>query len=263
MSCLPAHGRVKCTRCYPSVPNPVFNKPARSSSDDAWRIRANPLAWGNVEPEIVVLGFSKGPKQVCALSAGKCTHEDIAFKESLTQVGKILAHIGAMCPPADGNYRKKVFQLICQKNGRCHFGSLVRCSVERFDINTNGWEGWGNNMLDGFMESAFGKEVAGNCAKQHLEALPARTRLVVLFGLGSELKYVQSARTLIDDALPGELRPVNEVAYTDGRVTFVHVEHFKSQGSHIPDWLGEKDKNSWRANLGRLARDAAKAALAN
>ena len=53
---------------------------------------------------------------------------------------------------------------------------------------------------------------------------------------------------------------INEVAYSNGKVTFVHVEHFKSQGALIPNWLGINDHP--RARLGRLAKEAVQQALA-
>ena len=51
------------------------------------------------------------------------------------------------------------------------------------------------------------------------------------------------------------------MAYTDGSVTFVHVEHFASQGRPIPDWLGESDGK--HTKYGLLAKEAAEAALAS
>ena len=81
-----------------------------------------------------------------------------------------------------------------------------------------------------------------------------------MFGLGSKLNYVSAARKLVEAARPGNWREVNEVAYTDGRVTFVHVEHFAAQGRLIPDWLGQNDVP--RAEYGRMAREATQAALA-
>ena len=68
----------------------------------------------------------------------------------------------------------------------------MRCSVERFDIRTNGLEGWGNDMLDGFMESDFGKEVAGNCVKQQLEPLLAKTRRLVRIGEKIEIRAIRA-----------------------------------------------------------------------
>lgn len=114
-------------------------------------------------------------------------------------------------------------------------------------------------MLDKFVATPFGKEVAENCAKAFLASLPARTKLVIMFGLGTNMSYVREARRLIAATRPGAWRNVNEIAYTDGRVTFVHVEHFASQGAHLGNWLGENKHH--RAKLGTMARDAVWMAL--
>ena len=254
------HGRVDCTRCFPSETPVKFDATKRVSPDEDWRITSNPLAWGNIEPEILVLGFSKGPTQAGA-SLANVPHDRIAYKGSRRQVGKILAHIGAVSKPHDGDFGGMVDRLIADRNGRFHFGSLVRCTVERFDEKDRCWKGSGGGMLDRFMASEFGMEVAGNCASRFLGELPAKTKLVVMFGLGSKLNYVRAARELIETACPGKWMELNEVAYTDGSVTFVHVEHFASQGRLIPDWLGENDVP--RAEYGRMAREAAQAALAS
>ena len=66
MSCLPSHGRVSCSRCYLD-PAPLFDESKRIEGE--WRITANPLAWGNTNPEVIVLGFSKGPTQAGALAS--------------------------------------------------------------------------------------------------------------------------------------------------------------------------------------------------
>ena len=122
-------------------------------------------------------------------------------------------------------------------------------------------------MLDKFVATPFGREVAGNCADRFLKDLPAETKLVVLFGLGTKKNYVTEARKVIQHARPGRpWRTINEVAYTDGLVTFVHVEHFASQGRLIPDWCGEPNAKkgnaiSARAQLSRLAYEAVQTAL--
>jgi len=50
------------------------------------------------------------------------------------------------------------------------------------------------------------------------------------------------------------------VAYTDGKVMVVHVEHFASQGALIPQWLGLKKHD--RGLLGAMAADAVVQAVA-
>jgi hypothetical protein len=210
------------------------------------------LSWGSTTPEIVVLGFSKGPTQAGALAS--VAHDEIAYKGSRQNVGKILAHLGLIPADSPDGLKRCVDRLIADPAGRFHFASLVRCTVERFDRKAGAWKGSGGGMLDKFVALPFGQRVAANCATAFLGRLPDRTRLIVMFGLGTRLNYVASARELFRHARPGPWRTLNPVAYTDGAVTVVHVEHFASQGRLIPDWLGQNP--SERSALGQHARSA-------
>jgi hypothetical protein len=257
-SSLPEHGRVACSLCHGAAPIEFDASQARDEKGN-WRITANPLAWGNPNSEVVILGFSKGPTQVGALAS--TPHDLIAYKGSRLNVGKILAHIGLVPKQNPDALKRTIDELIANRAGRFHFGSLVRCTVERFDHKGAKWKGTGGGMLDKFVAAPFGQEVAGRCTSRFLGRLPSRTKLVVLFGLGTNGNYVREARKLIQKARPGQWRTVNDIAYTDGTLTFVHVEHFAAQGALLPNWLGEKPHE--RARLGILAREAVQLALAN
>ena len=253
MSCLLTHGPINCIKCCPKASHPGFNEPVCYSSDGDWRIRSNPLAWGSPEPEILVLGFSKGQKQVCALKARRYPHEEIAFRGSLPKIGQILAHIEVVDEPEDGKFGKMIYRHICDRNGRFHFGSLVRCSVERKD-DIGGWKGRHGN-LGKFLRSEFGKKVAGNCASQFLGTLPAKTKLVIMFGCSDD--YVHAVRELVENTRRGNLDIYNEIAYTDGKVMFVHVVHFTAYPKEISNWLGKNDSPAEeKGRKGRLAKEA-------
>lgn len=253
MAILPFHGRVTCSTCYQGSAPIHFDQTRRT--EGIWRITANPLAWGNTDPEIVALGFSKGPTQSGVL--GSALHDEIAYRGSRRQVGKILRHVGLLPGVEDDRLAETVSALIARRDGRFHFASLIRCTVEREEKGT--WKGSGGGMLDKFMATSFGSEVASNCTKQFLASVPARTRLVVMFGMGSKLNYVRSSQALFEKARGGTWRWLNDVAYTDGRVTVVHVEHFASQGSLLGDWLGTRPHE--RARYGRMAQQAVHDAL--
>lgn len=254
MTCLPLHGRVSCRICH-SDAVVAFDETRTTEGD--WRITFNPLSWGTSEPEIVVLGFSKGPTQAGALA--NSPHDEIAYKGSRLNIGKILAHLGLISSHAPDKLRRHVDTLIADRNGRFHFGSLVRCTVERLDRKAQLWKGTGGGMLDRFVGSSFGARVTSNCASQFLKDLPQRTKLVVMFGLGTRLNYVRESLALFRRVRPGRWTELNDVAYTDGRITVVHVEHFAAQGALIPNWLGERAHA--RSELGRQAREAVRAAL--
>lgn len=248
-TCIPRSGRIACTLCHGG---PVkFDETHTTRDEKNWRLTANPLAWGNDRPEVLVLGFSKGPSQAGQLQ--RLPHNDIPYRKGRMQVGKILAHVGLFAPASPDQLKSAVETAIADPKGRFGWGSLIRCTVERFDTKKGAWVGSGG-MIDPFMQTGFGQEISTNCATRFLGALPPETKIVIMFGLGSKNAYVTAARKVIEKARPGAWRTVNEVAYTDGKIIVVHVEHFASQGALIPNWLGQTDHP--RARLGILARAA-------
>ncbi len=254
---LPTHGRVSCTVCH-AMPT-EFDQVAAGTAE--WRIRANPLAWGASDAEVVVLGFSKGPTQAGDLA--RTHHDAVAFKGQRVWVGRILARLGLIAPEADTAAMTRIVdRMICDPRGRFAFGSLVRCTVERFERGV--WKGTGGDMLGGFVSNAFGRQVAGNCAVRHLGRLPASTRLVVMMGTGSKGNYIDEAERLIRAArgAPSSWRRINDVAYGDERTTFVHTVHFAAQGRLRGDWFGQtrNDGSAPDATAVYWARLAAEAA---
>jgi len=256
---LPAKGRIECDLCFRNQPV-VFNETRRE--EDGWRITANPLSWGNQHPEIILLGFSKGPKQIKDLLT--TPHDEIAYKEHRTNVGKILAHIGLIGEGDNTYLKRQVDALIADQFGRFHTSSLIRCTVERYDEGSQRWLSTGGGMLDRFINTPFGKEVTSKCMARFLSNLPDTTKLVVLFGMGKKGNYTNTAYELIQRVRPGSWERLNDVAYTDQKVTFVHVEHFASQGKLIPSWIGTSGyENDERRFLGLQAREAVQRALSN
>jgi hypothetical protein len=251
---LPCAGRINCTLCHRGAA--IWDQTRTSSPDGTWRITANPMAYGNPRPEVLVLGFSKGSSQAGHLA--RTPHDAVAFRGARLAVGKILAHVGLLPAGSSERLRAAVDRAVADRSGRFGWGSLIRCTVERRSGAT--WTATGGDMLGRFMASGFGRDVAMTCGTRFLRDLPEETRLVLLFGLGAKQGYVAQAQALITSARPGAWRAVNEVAYTDGRITVVHVEHFRVQGAHLPNWLGENAHP--RARLGLLARAAVAGTLA-
>ena len=249
MDKIPAHGRIDCTKCYQAA-SVEFDK--TRCTEGSWRITANPLAWGNPNAEIIVLGFSKGPTQAGALT--RTPHDEIAYKGSRGNVGKILSHAGVMPIPLGQDPSQGVMEAIANRSGRYHFGSLIRCTVERFDEKASAWKGSGGGMLDRFVATPFGKRVAQNCTDRYLTSLSPNTKLIAMFGLGTKLNYVKASFNLYKAARGGEWKWINEVSYTDGEIVVAHVEHFASQGALIPQWMGRDGHE--RGNYGRQAQEA-------
>src|SRR6266436_2575094 len=133
MSCsgLPPHGRITCSLCHPEPM--VFDETRAWSKKRDWRITANPLAWGNSQPEVLVLGFSKGPNQAGELAS--LNHNDVPYRKGRKQVGRILAHVGLLPMAEPDELKKMVDRAIADTSGRFGWGSLIRCTVERFDTS--------------------------------------------------------------------------------------------------------------------------------
>ena len=136
-------------------------------------------------------------------------------------------------------------------------GSQSLVSTDKRDEK---WKGSGGGMLDKFVITDFGQKVAANCAQEYLKDLPAETKLIVMFGLGTKLNYVSEAYKLYQAARPGAWKQLNEVSYTDGKITVVHVEHFAAQGALIPNWLGENTGHV-RSRWGEMAQQSVETAL--
>lgn len=254
MTSLPDHGRIACSLCHRGQ---AYAFDVTRTEVVGWRITNNPLAWGSATPEVVVLGFSKGPTQAGALA--RLPHDEIAFRGGRTNLAKILHHVGLLSSPDS----KLVDRAIADRQGRFHFASLVRCTVERFDdaepVIEKQWKGTGGGMLDKFVAQDFGREVLRNCSRRFLGELPPQTKLIIMLGLGSKQKYVDACRRAFQQARPGEWRLINPVAYTDGKVVVVHTEHFASQGALLPNWLSGTLHD--RGRFGLLAREAVREAL--
>jgi hypothetical protein len=133
----------------------------------------------------------------------------------------------------DKELKIKVDKAISNRNGRFHFSSFIKCTVEQRDPKTGEWKGSGGGMLDKFVATSFGQSIARNCATKFLRHLPGSTKLIIMFGLGTNQNYVHEAFKLFQVARPGNWHWVNEVSYSDSIVTVVHVEHFASQGALV------------------------------
>ena len=201
MVLLPESGRIECAICHRGQ---RYAFDVTRTTDDGWRITDNPLAWGNPSAEIVVLGFSKGPTQAGALATQP--HDEIAFRRGRTNLAKILHHVGLLSSPS-GPF---VDQAIADRRGRFHFGSFVRCTVERFDSEEadpdKQWKGTGGGMLDKFIAHDFGRTTVQNCASRFLGDLPPQTKLIVMLGLGTAGNYVRACRQIYEKARPGPWR---------------------------------------------------------
>ncbi len=236
---LPLHGRITCADCFPDRRAQWGETTLERAG---WRLTNNPMAWGGQRPEILVLGFSKGATQDAAILIKR--HEDVAFARGRKALGRILDTLGLL--PAGGS----VDDLIAEPDGPMAFGSLVRCSVAKSD-GKGGWFQSGGDILGSCLaDQSFG-DIISNCIRRYLADLPASLKLVVMLGNGAG--YIDGCRRAIASVRPG-IRSVNDVAYGDDQVMFVHTIHFAAQGRLVPEWCDANEGT--QAQKRKLAQQA-------
>jgi hypothetical protein len=221
---LPAHGWTRCDRCYSTTEQHRF---IGNGSPPQWKIERPNGSWGSADPLAIIFGFSRGARQSKPLP-----YDDIAFAGMRQQLTRIMQVLGLLSPTDHVNNR------IRPSERDFHFASLFRCSVSMWDKKKASYAKSGNSILEKFLESSETRRVAETCTERFLAKLPSRTKLVLL--LGNSADYVAGCRELFGRLYPG-IQTLNEVAYTNGAVTWVHTIHAAAQGSYLPQWLSGAD----------------------
>ncbi|WP_028765324.1 hypothetical protein [Shewanella colwelliana] len=220
---LPTHGKINCQDCFPS--GAEWGK--TSLQQDNWLIDNNPCSWGGQNPEVLVLGFSKGTNQNSKLQSSD--FNSIPYSGFRHRLSKVLDRLNLL------NSGEVVDTLIHgEDNSRFHFASLVRCSLSVKDEHSGKYLKSGNiiarSARDSNSQSAIDK-----CTRKFLGAIPKKTKVVVL--LSNDDGYVDACYEQFRNLYPG-LKRINPVAYADQERTWVHVIHpAGTTGHHFNDWL--------------------------
>lgn len=236
---LPPHGRLACAKCFGGVAD--WGR-SQIASHDGWTLDHNPCAWGSQNPRFLLLGFSKGDRQSIGIRNRR--HEDIPYAGFRPRLTEGLQRLGLLSPG------KTLDELLRPEEPDWGFGSLVRCSA------ASGGKKSGVIIKSAPTAQSY-LDWRDACTSQFLSALPPRLEIVVM--LSNDEPYVASCRNRIT-ALHPAVRPINDVAYGDGQVTWVHIVHFGGQGfNHMRDWLAFADNKAGRK--GRMAFEAVQKAL--
>lgn len=226
---LPVHGYIGCRSCFPGAEHVMR---FANSDGSRWQIEQPNAAWGSTEPEVLVLGFSRGATQ----SKPGTPFDDIAFKGmrgSLTLILRALGLLGT----------ESVDTHIRASETRFGFGSLVRCSVAQWDEAKAEYSKSGGAILKKFAKGDITQSIASRCSATFLGSLPERTKLVVM--LSNDPAYIDFCFHLMR-AVRGDAARVNAVAYDSAGVRFVHTIHAKAQGALVPDWLEKRNSQTGR-----------------
>lgn len=236
---LPAHGMIRnCTGC--GLADPQWGA---VRGDDKWHLEYNPCSWGSTNPEVIVLGFSKGPNQSDFIES--LPFDEIPFRRMRDNLTRVLRKIELL------DETETVDEKITSNETRFAFGSLIRCSLSQKDKKTGEFKKSGNNIMKFAMREDIPRTAMANCARRFLGDLPNRTRLVVLLGSGAG--YPESCMEIIKSVHPN-IRWINAVSYGNNQVTFVHVPHpVGSNNGQTYSWLKDAGREAGKQELAREA----------
>lgn len=220
---LPRHGKIDCRECFTDHEEVMH-------PHDAWRMVNNPGAWGSAEPEVLVLGFSKGATQVDLYE--KSLFEDVAFGgPARKRLTKILQDCGVIKPEITAT------SLISNPNSSIAFGSLVRCSLSRLSTseespNNSKYISSGNLILKSFKEIP---DILSTCSKKFLTQLPPSLNIIVLLGINKS--YIKKCRDLVDTITVDSVEEYDWNAYTVDNRLWIHLPHPSPANGSLFKWL--------------------------
>lgn len=219
---LPLHGKLNCHRCFKSC-DTTLSKP-----HPLWLLKNDPGAWGGADPDILVLGFSKGSTQADIYECGK--FEDVAFGgQARNRLDTVLKQLALIKPD------EHVSHEISNPNSRFAFGSMIRCSLTR-EGKSGKHASSGDLIVKSFKEVPH---ILDNCTNQYLSNLSERTSLVILLGISNG--YISGCFEVLSRLYP-EMTRLNSVSYGDAKRTFVHVTHPSPGNGHFTHWCKGNSK---------------------
>lgn len=215
------HGPQECRLCFPS------NESTLAVGD--WRLQNNPGYYGSSNPEILVLGFSKGANQNKVASRGD--FDKIAFAGARHRLKTVLETLKIM--PVD----RGIDALMTAKEPSFGVASLVRCS---FCKMKNGVCKTSGDVIPSAFTNAATLAVIQRCATTFLGKLPSRVRLVVL--LGTADSYINKTRAIFSK-LYADFTSVNPAAFRAGGALWVYAAHPSPGNGHFDAWVSAEVGN--------------------
>ena len=228
MGSLPAHGLIACRACWSGC----GTQSERTLDGGRFRLVNDPGAWGSKNPEILVLGMTKGNTQSDAMSRSvdDGTFDGVAFHSFRPNLLMVLQSVGLL--PGVSN----INPLFRAEEKRFAWGSISRCSLTGFDKKSGNYSGQSGSVLPGFT-SPEGSPVVETCIRTFLTDLPAKTRLVIL--LGNAENYLKKIYTHMSKVFPDYRRhpELGDVVFKAGGRPFVHVGHPSPLNGHLREFV--------------------------
>jgi hypothetical protein len=220
-----AHGPLKCRECFPGEGDTL------TLGD--WKLQNDPGYYGSSDPEILVLGFSKGLNQAKAAEEG--CFDRIAFAGARHRLKTVLQVLNLM--PTD----RDINALMTSSERTFGVASLVRCSFSKLK---NGVYKTSGDVIPSAFTNQDTLRIVGTCARRYLLHLPQRVRLVVL--LGTSDSYIAKTKVLCSSIYPDYCER-NRVSFRTDGVLWVYAAHPSPGNGHFDEWArGSVDTTSGR-----------------
>jgi len=218
------HGPISCLSCFPkgSVSGCVLE-------NDGWRVDNNPGYWGAANPEVLVLGFSKGANQRSSLA-----FEQIAFHNARSNLAEILGALGLIGAATD------IDACFTAAEPKLGFASVVRCGLGK-EVAPGKYATSGDVVRSAIASGSAVRRFFDGCTDRFLKYLPTSVRVVVFLGLDGP--YLETLFQRVGQLHPSARR-LNDLAYATETITFVHVIHPSPLAtSHRRAWLRDDDSS--------------------
>jgi len=176
------HGPLQCRLCFSGTEKTLVL--------GDWRLRNNPGYYGSSDPEILILGFSKGANQNKAATEGD--FDRVAFAGARHRLRTVLETLNIM--PSD----RSIDDLMTAREKKFGVASLVRCSLCKMKDGVCKTSG---DVIPSAFANTPTLAIIRRCATTFLGKLPSRVRLVVL--LGTSDSYIVKTQSMFLTVLHG------------------------------------------------------------
>ena len=212
------HGPIACLACFP-----LFSTAGCTRNFEGWRVDNNPGYWGAANPEVLVLGFSKGANQRSTLPFDK-----IGFNGARNNLREILEALKLLVKEAN------IDDCFTETEPRLGFASVIRCGVGK-QTGPEKWVTSGDVIVPAIVADSPIRGFFEKCTERYLGQLPKSVRTVVFLGI--DPSYVEVVFARVKELYPS-LRRLSELAYATDNVVFVHAIHPSPLAtSHRQKWL--------------------------
>lgn len=209
-----------------------------------FRLVNDPGHWGASDPQILVLGISKGNTQSKAF--GTQQFDTIAYKGIRPRLLLALQAIGLLVNEDIKDFNDR----FTATESDFAFASMVRCSVTGMHRRKGFHTADSPNVVPAFKPGSAGYPFVENCVRQYLLPLGQNTKFVIL--LGNADNYMEAVADIIEKTR-GPIARLNDVAFTSSGVCFVHVAHPSKGNGHFGSFIRGEGVAGRKRDLARIA----------